>query len=145
MTRKQLRSFTGIINYYCDMWQGCSKVLVLLVVLTSTVTPWNWISVEKKAFDCARKIVSQEMLLVYQDFNISFEIHTDASDAQLGVVISQWGMPIAFYSCKLNSVQKNYTTMERELLDTVETLKELKNILLGQQIKIYTDHKKPNI
>eukprot|EP00957_Ditylum_brightwellii_P017198 1296319-Ditylum_brightwellii.AAC.1 len=31
--------------------------------------------------------------------------------------------------------------MERELLAVVETLKEFKNILLGQQIRVYTNHK----
>jgi hypothetical protein len=30
--------------------------------------------------------------------------------------------------------------MERELLAIVETLKDLQNILLGKQIKVYTDH-----
>jgi transposase InsO family protein len=55
-------------------------------------------------------------------------------------VISQQDRPIAFYSRKLNAAQTRYTTMERELLAIVETLKEFRNILLGQKIHIFTDH-----
>ena len=91
-------------------------------------------------FDKIKKLVSRETLLSYPDFNKPFEIHTDASKVQLGAVISQNNKPIAFYSRKLNPAQVNYTTTERELLSIVETLKEFRNILLGQQIKVYTDH-----
>ena len=70
-----------------------------------------------------------------------FEIHTDASHTQLGAVISQEEKPIAFYSCKLAPAQTRYTTTERELLAIVETLKEFRNILLGQRITVHTDHK----
>ena len=89
----------------------------------------------------SKKVVSRETLLSYPDFNEPFEIQTDASKLQLGAVISQKGKPVAFYSRKLNSAQVNYTTTERELLSIVETLKEFHNILLGQHIKVYTDHK----
>ena len=41
---------------------------------------------------------------------------------------------------KKSPTQVNYTTKKRELLSIVETLKELRNILLGKQIKVYTDH-----
>ena len=47
---------------------------------------------------------------------------------------------MAFYSRKLNPAQSRYITTERELLSIVETLKEFRNILLGQQIIVHTDH-----
>jgi hypothetical protein len=43
-------------------------------------------------------------------------------------------------SRKLNPAQTRYTTTERELLSMVETLKEFRNILLGQQVVVHTDH-----
>jgi RNase H-like domain found in reverse transcriptase len=79
-------------------------------------------------------------MLSFPDFNKPFEIHTDASDFQLGAVIMQERKPVAFYSRKLNSAQRNYTTGEREMLSIVETLRAYRNILLGHEIIIYTDH-----
>ena len=81
---------------------------------------------------------------MYYNIIKSFVIHTDASKVQLGVVISQDNKPIAFYTRKLNLAQVNYTTMERELLSIVVALNELRNIFLGQQIKVYTDQPGPN-
>ena len=140
-TRKQLRRFIGMINYYRDMWPRRSDLLAPLTKLTSKTVPWKWTAVEQKAFEDMKKVITKETMLTYPDFNKPFDIHTDASDVQLGAVISQEGKPIAFYSRKLNSAQARYTVGERELLSIVETLKEFRNILLGQSIKVYTDHK----
>ena len=140
-TRKQLRSFIGVVNYYRDMWVRRSHVLAPLARLTSTSTKWEWGPKEAEAFRMAKKIIAKEALLAYPDFNKPFVIHTDASHYQLGGVISQEGKPIAFYSRKLNDAQTRYTTTERELLSIVETLKEYRNILLGQKIVVHTDHK----
>eukprot|EP00804_Cyclotella_cryptica_P016109 CCRYP_004225-RA/>CCRYP_004225-RA protein AED:0.35 eAED:0.35 QI:90/-1/0/1/-1/0/1/0/97 len=38
-------------------------------------------------------------------------------------------------------MQQKYSVTKIELLAIVETLKEFKGILWGQQIKVYTDHK----
>jgi hypothetical protein len=48
--------------------------------------------------------------------------------------------PITFYSRKLNTAQKRYTSSERyrELLLAIESCKEYKNILLGYPIIIFT-------
>ena len=80
-------------------------------------------------------------MLAHPNFSEPFVIHADASHCQLGAVISQDGKPVAFYSRKLNPAQTRCTTTERELLSIVETLKEYRNILLGQQIEVFTDHK----
>eukprot|EP00957_Ditylum_brightwellii_P191705 14594126-Ditylum_brightwellii.AAC.1 len=42
---KQLHIYIGMINYYHDMWQNCSKVLASLVVLMPNTAPWKWVSV----------------------------------------------------------------------------------------------------
>ena len=80
------------------------------------------------------------MLLAYPDFSKPFDVYTDASHSQLGAKICQNDKSIAFYSRKLNPAQTRYTTTERELLAIVETLKEFRNILLGDTICIFTDH-----
>ena len=101
----------------------------------------KWTEIHQKAFEDIKKGMTQETILNYPNFNEVFEIHTDASDRQLGAAISQNKKPLAFYSRKLSSAQRNYTTTEQELLSIVETLKEFRNILLGQRIKVFTDHK----
>ena len=139
--RRELRSFIGIVNYYRDMWIRRSHVLAPLASLTSNKTKWSWGPQQEVAFQTAKKVIAREVMLAYPDFSKPFVIHTDASHYQLGAVISQNGKPIAFYSRKLNPAQTRYTTTERELLSIVETLKKYRNILLGHQIEVFTDHK----
>ena len=97
--------------------------------------------VQQKVFDEIKRVVAKNMLLAYPRFDLPFEVYTDASNIQLGSVITQNNKPLAFYSRKLNSAQKIYTTCEKELLSIVETLKEFKNILWGMKITVFMDHK----
>jgi RNase H-like domain found in reverse transcriptase/Integrase zinc binding domain len=123
------------------MWIRRSDVLAPLSRLLSKDNPWTWTKVEATAFAQIKQIIAKHVLLSHPNFNKPFEIHTDASKYQLRAVILQDSKPIAFDSHKLSKAQLNYMTTERELLAIVETLKEFRNILLGQQIVVvYTDH-----
>jgi hypothetical protein len=44
-TKKQLRHFIGMVNYYRDMWPGCSETLAPLALLTSKNTKWQWLPI----------------------------------------------------------------------------------------------------
>jgi hypothetical protein len=79
----------------------------------------------------------------YPDFNkpVLFHLYTDALDHQWGAVIMQDKKPMAFYSRKLNTAQKLYTTTERELLSAIKICKEYRNILLDYPIIVFIDHK----
>ena len=148
-TVKQVRSLLGMINYYKDMWRHRSHLLTPLTDLTANKDgktgkkrgPIKWEQIHQDAFEKIKQIITDNVMLSFPDFNKPFEIHTDASDYQLGSVIMQDQKPIAFYSRKLNAAQRNYTTGEREMLSIVETLRAYRNILLGHEIIIFTDHK----
>ncbi len=79
--------------------------------------------------------------MAYPDFSKPFEIYTDASTMQLGAVITQDNRTIVFFSRKLSITQTKCSVTKIELLAIVETRKEFKGMLWGQQIKVYTDHK----
>ena len=140
-TRRQVRSFLGFIQYYRDMYRLRSHILAPLTALTSTKVKFKWTEDTQTAFDRIKQEVAKRIMLVYPDFNQPFHVYTDASNIQLGAVITQGGRPIAFFSRKLTPPQLRYTVTEKELLSIVETLKAYKKILFGLNVTVFTDHK----
>jgi hypothetical protein len=152
---KELRHFFGMVQYYWDMWARCSEMLAPLTDLvggcreTRTTRmnktikkPWRWDPIHQQAFDRVKAAISKETVLAYPDFLKPFEMYMDASSMQMGAVITQDDRPIAFFSRKLSETQQKYSVTDIELLAIVETLKESKGMLWGQDIKVYTDHRK---
>ncbi len=150
---KQLRYFLGMVQYYHDLWARRSDMLAPLTSLVgergqtkstrakgTKKAPWHWDEVHQRAFNHAKATIAKDIVLAYPDYNKVFEIYTDASSKQLGAVITQDIKPIVFFSRKLSDTQRKYSTTEIELLAIVETLKEFKGMLWGQQIKVFTDH-----
>jgi hypothetical protein len=139
-TKRQLRHFLGMVNFYRDMWRRRSHLLAPLTGLVGKDVKYVWGKEQQSSFEEMKSVISKETLLSFPDFNKEFHIYTDASNYQLGAVIMQEHKPLAFYSRKMNAAQKRYTTGEQELLSIVETLKEFRNILLGQKLVVHTDH-----
>jgi hypothetical protein len=88
-TRKELRRFIGMVNYYRDMWVRRSSLLAPLKSMTSKNVKFAWTDVHQKAFEDIKKIICREVMLTFPDFSKPFHIYTDASDTHLGAVITQ--------------------------------------------------------
>ena len=140
-TPKQLRGFVGMVNYYKSLWPRRSATMAPLTELTGKGVPFKWTTDHSKAFKEVKNMIAQDAMLVHPNFNKPFVVQTDASKEQIGGVVSQDDKPIGFFSRKLSKAQLKYTVMEKELLGIVETLKYFRNILLGNKVIIYTDHK----
>jgi Reverse transcriptase (RNA-dependent DNA polymerase)/RNase H-like domain found in reverse transcriptase len=82
-TRKQLRRFIGMVNYYRDMWPQRSHLLAPLSSLTSSKVKWKWTPLHQESFDKMKALMAKETLVTFPDFSKEFEIHTDASALQL--------------------------------------------------------------
>jgi hypothetical protein len=142
-----------MVQYYHDLWARQSKLLAPLTSLAgecgqtktskakgSKNVLWHWDEVHQRAFDHVKAIIAKDVVLVYLDYSKVFEIYTDTSSKQLGAVITQDNRPIVFFSWKLSDTQRKYSVTDIELLAIVETFKEFKGMLWGQNIKVFTVH-----
>ena len=113
--KMEVRHFLGMVQFYRDLWPRRSEILLPITELTKGAKkgPITWTPTCEAAFMKMKQLIAKETLLAYPDFNKKFTIHTDASDFQLGAVIMQEGKPLAFYSRKLTTAQRNYTTTEK--------------------------------
>jgi RNase H-like domain found in reverse transcriptase len=138
----QLCSFIGAVTFYRNMFPKHSHILVPLTAFVRGKGPLKWTDECQYTFAHMVATMAHNVFLRYPDHNKPFHIYCEASDLQLGAVITQDGAPVAFYSCKLNQAQQNYTIGEKEILSIVETLKEYCTMLYGcQHIYVYRDHK----
>jgi RNase H-like domain found in reverse transcriptase len=95
------------------MWRHHSHLLAPLTHLVSKTEPFNWTKVHKEAYDEIKRVISNETLLSFPDFNKPFHVYTDTSNYQLGSIIMQENKPLAYYSCKLIPAQKRYSYNRR--------------------------------
>jgi hypothetical protein len=129
---KELRGFIGALNYYRDMWPKRAQTLKPITD-KSGAKKFEWTQEMNKAYEAMRSMIVAETLLTYPNHNKPFDINTDASDYQMGACIMQESKPVAHWSRKLTGAQRNYTTMEKELLSIVEVLREFRGMLLGAE------------
>jgi hypothetical protein len=78
-------------------------------------------------------------VLTLLDFSQLFELHCDASKVGIGVVLSQGGRPVTYFSQKLSGSKLNYSTYDVEFYALVQALKHWSFYLAYNEFILHSD------
>ena len=146
VTRKQVKSFMGLMAYYQKFINNFSTIASPLYDLTSKGHPNRviWSPEAEAAFQRLKEALCGEPVLRAPDFQRPFVLHTDASGTGLGAVLAQEfdgeEHPITYISRKLLKHERNYATVEKECLAIKWAIHHLRYYLWGRQFALVTDH-----
>jgi hypothetical protein len=104
---------------------------------------FSWTPDAQSSFDQVKQVMSTTPVLALPDFSEVFEIETDACDTGIGVVLSQKGHPIAFYSKALSVATRKLSIYEKEFLAVLMAVDRWRCYLqkvcssLEQTIRVY--------
>ena len=74
---------------------------------------FHWTEEAEKSFNLLKKKITEQPILVLQDFSKTFQVKCDASGFTIGAVLSQDDRPISYFSEKLNEVKVKYSTYDK--------------------------------
>ena len=145
-TKKQLRSFLGLIGFYRKFVPNFAQIAAPLTDLTKKGCPTKlvWNHSHDLAFQSLKCSLTQFPILKLPNIKEVFILRTDASERGLGAVLMQMEqgqiLPIAYASRKLKECECNYATVEKECLAIVWAIQKFQQYLYGHEFILETDH-----
>ena len=145
---KDIQSFLGFANFYCQFIFNYSDIVIPLTHLTRKDIPWKFNSSCQDTFNSLKKAFTSAPILTHWIPDAQLIVETDASDYALAAIISVVNEdnevhPVAFHSCTFTAAELNYDTHDKELLAIFEAFKIWWHYLEGPAypIDIIMDHK----
>jgi RNase H-like domain found in reverse transcriptase/Reverse transcriptase (RNA-dependent DNA polymerase) len=154
---RDIQSFLGFANFYRRFIRNFAKITVPLTDLlkkanrearrkaanTDEFLPPS----AKQAFRKLQQAFAETVLMYHFDPTLPTRLETDSSGFAICGILTQlnsfgnW-VPVAFYSRKMSSHERNYGIHDQELLAIVESFREWRHYLEGSRspVEIITDH-----
>jgi len=141
----ELKSFLGLINFYCKFVPSLGEICSPLYHLTKSDVQWGWSKQCQKAFDQVKLKLTTSPVLAHFNPSLPIGISCDASPKGLGVVLfhrypDSSEQPIAYASKVLSEAEQRYPQIEKEGLSIVFGLKKFYKYLCGRNFILITDH-----
>ena len=146
-TKKQVRRFLGAVGYYRRYICNFADIALPLTDMLKKGHKFVWSEACQEAFQSLKDVLCSYPVLKVPSFSKPFKIACDASAFAAGSALLQEGddgvdYPVAYFSKKFSPAQTRYSTIEKELLSIILTLKHFSYYLTAcKTVVVYTDHK----
>ena len=144
--RKLVMRFLGMASYYRKFCKNFAAVAAPLTNLTSSKCTFDWTEKCDKAFNQIKLFLATKPVLMSPDLSAPFLLQVDACDVGAGSVLMQMAddkmfHPVAYMSSKFKKHQRNYSTIEKELLGIILAVQKFEVYFMSHNpVRIMTDH-----
>ena len=140
-----VRSFTGLTNFYRRFVKDYSRIALPLTELTKESVPWQWGAEQQQAFDALKAALCSPPVLLVPDQSKPFVLNTDACKYAIGGTLQQDHgnglQPVAYFSAKMSDAERNYDVREKEFMALFKACQHWRHYLHGTQpFTLLTDH-----
>ena len=145
-TKKQVKSFLGMIGFYRKFVPNFAEIALPLTELTKKGSPNRvpWEDVHQRSFESLKSYMVSSPILRLPELQKVFILRTDASNTGIGAVLLQESngvvFPVAYASKKLLPRETRYSVIERECLALVWGIRKFQMYLYGKEFQVETDH-----
>lgn len=105
MAIAKLRSFLGLTNYYRKFIGGYASMTNPLTNILKNGADWTWSKECGEAFQKLKDAIVTAPMLQLSNFELPFEVLTDALDRAIGGVLMQEHHMLAFKSRKIKDCE----------------------------------------
>src|SRR5437867_4781078 len=146
-TKKLLKSFLGLCNYYRGYVNHFAALALPLTELTknkySNIVKFN--EEQSLAFVKLKQAICNYTCLYGARYDRPFIIRTDSSAHSVGAYLGQIDdlgieRPLAFASAKFTEAQRKWATGQQEAYALVFALKKFEIFVFGSKIHVFLDH-----
>nr|KYP74287.1 Retrotransposable element Tf2 [Cajanus cajan] len=130
-----LRGFLGLTGFYRKFVRNYAAIATPLTDLLCSPT-FQWSLQAQQAFTELKSKITSVPVLALPDFNSPFVIETNASGTAIGVVLSQHGHPIAFFSKRLCPKLQAAFVYVCEMLAVTEAIKKWRQELVNKLLQV---------
>ena len=146
LSKRDLRSFLGLVGYYRNYIPNFAAIATPLTDLTKKGQPTTleWKTPHEEAFGILKQEICKAPILRLPDLQKPFILQTDASENGTGAVLLQehdgQRYPLAYSSKKFSVPQKSYSVTEKECLALIWGVKKFQTYLYGREFCLEVDH-----